>query len=113
MLTTQKKAVKVATLVPKTPEEKRLEKERIHDVLLLLEHLVEREEATVKLILDCLYDIGAVNLVNKKFQNRQLNGMMKLIARLSKPVFKIVALYWFKKNCPQLIANWLYGKVKF
>ncbi|NES86381.1 MAG: hypothetical protein F6K10_36240, partial [Moorea sp. SIO2B7] len=36
--------------VPKILAEERMQNERMHDVLLLLEHLVEREEATVKLI---------------------------------------------------------------
>ena len=85
----------------------------MHDVLLLLEHLVRNEETTVKLILDCLYDVGSVNLINQKLRSRTLNGLMKWIAKLSKPVFRIVALRWFKKNCPHLLTNWLYSKVKF
>jgi len=89
------------------------EQERVKNVLLLLEHLVEREETTVKMILDCLYDIGSVNLINKKFNARLLNKMMKFIAKLSKPAFRIVALYWFKKNCPQLITDWLHEQVTF
>ncbi|AOX04121.1 hypothetical protein BJP34_04015 [Moorena producens PAL-8-15-08-1] len=98
--------------VPKILEEERIQKERMHDVLLLLEHLVEREEATVKLILDCLYDVGSVNLINKKFQSRSLNWMMKSIARMSKPAFRVVALRWFKKNCPELITKWLQEQVQ-
>ncbi|NEP55747.1 MAG: hypothetical protein F6K31_01770 [Symploca sp. SIO2G7] len=94
-------------------EEERREQERVKNILLLLEHLVEREEATVKIILDCLYDIGYVNLINKKFSPRLLNKIMKFIAKLSKPAFRIVALYWFKKNCPQLITDWLYEQVTF
>ena len=93
--------------------ETRLESERMHDVLLLLEHLVRNEETTVKLILDCLYDVGSVNLINQKLHSRTLNGLMKWIAKLSKPVFRMVALRWFQKNCPQLLTNWLYSKVKF
>lgn len=94
-------------------EEELIEEKRMQDVLLLLQHLVEKEEVTVKLILDCLYDVGSVNLINKKIRTRPLNRFMKSIASMSKPVFKIVALRWFKKNCPQLIANWLQSKVDF
>ncbi|PSF34234.1 hypothetical protein C7H19_19080 [Aphanothece hegewaldii CCALA 016] len=94
-------------------EEERLKQERMKDVLLLLEQLVEREEVTVKKILDCLYDVGSINLINKKFSTRPLNRMMKWIAKLTRPAFRVVALYWFKKNCPQLITDWLGTKVKF
>ncbi len=38
---------------------------------------------------------------------------MKLIAKMSKPVFRIFAWHWFQKNCPQLIANWLEIKIAF
>jgi len=38
---------------------------------------------------------------------------MKAIARFSKPIFRIYALYWVKKNSPKLITNWLASKVKF
>ncbi|GAA6617076.1 hypothetical protein NUACC26_028850 [Scytonema sp. NUACC26] len=90
-----------------------MQQERMHDVLLLLNHLTQNEEATVKLILDALYDVASVNLINKKLQNRSLNVVAKSIARMSKPVFKIFALRWFQKNCPQLITNWLYSQVTF
>ncbi|MEH1799553.1 MAG: hypothetical protein V7K64_07805 [Nostoc sp.] len=98
---------------PKNLAEKYIEAERMHDVLLLLQNLINSEEATVKLILDCLYDVGSVNLINQKLRSKPLNRVMKLIARMSKPVFKILALNWFKKNCPQLITNWLHTQVSF
>lgn len=98
---------------PENLAEKYIEAERMHDVLLLLQNLVNSEEATVKLILDCLYDVGSVNLINQKLRLKPLNRVMKLIARMSKPVFKTLALYWFKKNCPQLITNWLHTQVSF
>lgn len=85
----------------------------MRDVLVLLQHLVEREETTVKMILDCLYDVGSVNLINKKVPLKPANHLMKGIASLSKPAFRMVALRWFKGNCPQLIAKWLYSKVRF
>lgn len=93
--------------------EQLLEEERIDDVLLLLEILVVREESTVKPILDCLYDIGSANLINQKFSSPPVNKILKLIAKLSKPAFRIVAWRWFKNNCPQLIAEWLHEQVKF
>lgn len=98
---------------PERVAEKRIEAERMHDVLLLLQNLVNNEEATVKLILDCLYDVASVNLINQKLRFRPLNKMMKLVARMSKPAFRVFAWYWFKKNCPQLIVNWLHTKVAF
>ncbi|MEJ6480802.1 hypothetical protein N0Y54_05555 [Nostoc punctiforme UO1] len=98
---------------PETLAEKVIETERIHDVLLLLQNLINSEEATVKLILDCLYDVGSVNLINQKLRMKPLNRVMKLIARISKPVFRTLAFNWFKKNCPQLITNWLHTQVTF
>jgi hypothetical protein len=98
---------------PETLAEKYIEAERMHDVLLLLQNLINSEEATVKLILDCLYDVGSVNIINQKLRLKPLNRVMKLIARMSKPVFRTLALNWFKKNCPQLITNWLHTQVTF
>jgi hypothetical protein len=96
-----------------TSERSRIEAERIQEVLILLTSLIAREEATIKLIIDCLYDIGYVNLINKKVRFRSLNSIAKFIAKRSKPLAKVFAWRWFVKNCPQLIAKWLYVKVKF
>ncbi|MFP4297638.1 MAG: hypothetical protein ACLFT0_07245 [Spirulinaceae cyanobacterium] len=109
MLTSPKKPIPV----PKLLEEQRMKEERMHDVLLLLQHLIEREETTVRMILDCLYDVGSVNLINQKITIKPANRLMKGIAILSKPAFRMVALRWFKGNCPQLITKWLYTKVRF
>jgi hypothetical protein len=98
---------------PETLAEKYIEAERMHDVLLLLQNLINSEEATVKLILDCLYDVGSVNLINQKLRLKPVNRVMKLIAQMSKPVFRTLAFNWFKKNCPQLIADWLHSQVTF
>ncbi len=84
-----------------------------HDVLLLLQHLAEREEITVKIILDSLYDIGSANLINNKFRSRPLKILVGKISKLSKPAFRVVAYYWFKRNCPQLITDWLVEQVAF
>jgi hypothetical protein len=97
----------------KSPTEAQIEEERMRDILLLLDSLFRREETTAKLILNCLYDIGSVNWVNKKFRTRPANGLMKWIARLSKPAFRIFALRWMKQNCPELIAKWMHSKVTF
>ncbi|MEM9924474.1 MAG: hypothetical protein AAF915_12115 [Cyanobacteria bacterium P01_D01_bin.50] len=87
--------------------------EKIHEILLLLESLSYREETSIKLIIDSLYDIASVNLIDQKFRSRSLKGGLKLIARVSKPAFRIIAWRWYKKNCPQLIVNWLRRKVAF
>lgn len=100
-------------LVPERSKEELMEEQRMRDVLLILENLAEREEATVKMILDCLYDIGSVNLINQKIPVRPLNRLMKAIAQLSKPMFRFFAVRWFKKNGPELIADWLHSQVKF
>jgi hypothetical protein len=93
--------------------QKAVKAERMHNVLLLIQNLANSEEATVKLIIDCLYDVGSVNLINKKFRFGPLNKMMILIARMSKPVFRVFAWHWFKNNCPRLIATWLELKLSF
>ena len=110
------KRLKSAPLEPiilEKTEQERISIEKMQDVLLLLDGLTQREEATVTKILDCLYDVGSLNLINNKFRSRSLKGMMKVMAKLSKPAFRIVALRWFKKNCPKLITDWLYDQVSF
>ena len=99
--------------VSTTSARSQFEAERVREMLTLLTSLMAREEATIKLIIDCLYDIGYVNLINKKVRFRPLNSLAKFIGRKSKPVAKIFAWRWFIKNCPQLIAKWLYVKVQF
>ena len=98
---------------PQRQAEKQQADERMRDVLVLLEHLAESEETTIKLIMDCLYDVGAVNLINKKFRFKPLNRLIKAIAGISKPIFRFVAFRWFRQKCPELIANWLRSKVAF
>ncbi|MGV2830116.1 hypothetical protein [Myxosarcina sp. GI1(2024)] len=99
--------------VKKISAEERKKQERMRDVLLLLQQLVEREEITLKLIIDCLYDVGSINLANKKLQNRQLNRIMKAIATMLKPAFRVIALIWVKKNLPVLVTDWLEQQVSF
>lgn len=99
--------------VQKISAEDLKKQERLRDVLLLLQQLVEREEVTLRLIIDCLYDIGSINLANQKLQNKPLNRIMKAIASMLKPAFRIFALRWVKKNLPRLLTNWLENKVSF
>ncbi len=70
-------------------EEEQLKQQRIQEVLLLIDSLFQREETTFRIIIDCLYDVGSLNLINKKFPRRNLNFIMKAIARFSKPIFRI------------------------
>lgn len=93
--------------------ERQIEDERMRDVELLLESLFLREEVTLRLVLDCLYDVGSVNLVNRRVRSRPLNYLMKQIARLSKPAFRPFMMRWSRKNCPHLIADWLHSQVRF
>ncbi|WP_107670541.1 hypothetical protein [Cyanothece sp. BG0011] len=109
----QTKAATVATYVPKLSEAQKLEVEQRKNVMLLVENLMEREEATLKMIIDCLYDVGSVNLINQKVAARPLNRVMRLIARLSKSSFRSIAFWWVKRNTPELIADWLLNKVRF
>ncbi len=93
--------------------DERVEAERMRDVLVLVTHLVQSQETTVKLLLDCLYDVGSINLINQKLHSRSLNRLARLIARTSKPAFRIIALRWFQRQCPRLITNCIHSKVKF
>ncbi|KST67908.1 hypothetical protein [Mastigocoleus testarum] len=99
--------------LPDVLAEKNQEKERMHDVFLLLQNLSNREEVTIKLIIDSLYDIASVNLINKKFSYGPLRKILKPISRMSKPAFRFFAWRWFLKNFPPLITKWLYKQVTF
>jgi hypothetical protein len=48
-----------------TSARSQLEAARVQEILILLTGLMAREEATIKLIIDCLYDIGYINLIKK------------------------------------------------
>jgi hypothetical protein len=94
-------------------EEERIKQERLGDILVLLQNLIEREETTIKMILDCLYDIGCINIINQKFPLRPIGKIVKSIARASKPVFKSYAWRKFKKESPQALTDFLNSKVNF
>lgn len=91
--------------------EGRFQEERKRDLYLLLENLTLQEEATIKLIIECLYDIGMINVINRKIQRPSLNRIAKFFINTPKPIAKILAWRWVKKNLPQQLANWLYRKV--
>ena len=109
MLISTKKSIDLSKLL----EYKNFEEERIHDVRLILENLVSKEELNIKLILDCLYDVGIANLIDQKFHHRTLKGSLKIIAKLSKPACKEIAWRWLRKKIPQLITNLLYEEINF
>ena len=93
--------------------EQQRERERMQDILLLVQQLVASQETTFKLIIDCLYDVGSINFINQKIKSRSFARLTKKVASTSKPVFRVIAFYWVKRNCPALIANWLCGQVTF
>lgn len=113
MLSREKKSVKIVALPDTTAEESKFQQERLRDIYLLLENLALNEEATIKLIIDCLYDIGIINIINKKIPNRSMNKLAKFMANTPKPLIKIIAWQWIKKNLPKRVTNWLHNKVKF
>lgn len=113
MLTYQKEKVKVLAIPESNSKEERFQQERMRDVMLLLENLAVQEEATIKLIIDCLYDVGSINIINKKIPQSSTNKLMKWIAMVSKPIFRVIAWRWVKKNLPIKVTNWLSGKISF
>lgn len=109
MLSYQEKSLKVK---PVSPEERK-KKERMRDVTLLIQQLVEREETSFKLIIDCLIDVGSINYANHKLPNSPLNKITKVLLGYTKPVARVIAFKWLKKNLPGLLTAWLEAKVSF
>ncbi|MGD1919111.1 MAG: hypothetical protein ACFCAD_09570 [Pleurocapsa sp.] len=99
--------------VKKISAEEQKKEERMRDVTLLLQQIVEREETSLKLIIDCLIDVGSINYANAKLSNPPLNKMMKVLVGYIKPIARMVALGWLKKNLPDLLTAWLEGKISF
>ena len=83
--------VKIVPLHNLTIAEQNFQQERMRDVYLLLQNMTFNEEATIKLIIDCLYDVGIINIINKKVTNRPLNRLAKLMANTPKPIIKTLA----------------------
>jgi hypothetical protein len=115
MLFRNKQKSKNSTAIVAQPvsQEKKREQENFQDVLILLRNLIEREEKTISMIIDSLYEIGSASLIDKKINSKALNGLLKSIRMFPKPVFKIIALRWVKQKSPLIITNWLFRKVKF
>ena len=109
MLTYQEESLKTKSLAA----EELKKQERMRDVTLLLQQIVEREETSLKLIIDCLIDVGSINYANHKLHNPSLNKIMKVLVSYVKPVARMIALRWLKKNLPDLLTAWLEGKVSF
>ena len=109
MLTYQEESLKTKSLAA----EELKKQERMRDVTLLLQQIVEREETSLKLIIDCLIDVGSINYANHKLHNPSLNKIMKVLVGYVKPVARMIALRWLKKNLPDLLTAWLEGKVSF
>ena len=99
--------------LPEILAEEEFEKQRMNDVILLLKSLSYREEVTIKLIIDSLYDIGSINFINKKFRSRYLRKILKPISGMPKPLFRFFAWRWFLKNSPRLISKFLHKQVSF
>ncbi len=109
MLTYPQKSLNVS----KISSEELKKQERMRDINLLLAQLVEREEVTLNLIIDRLYDVGSINYTNKKFRRRPVNFFIKSIVKFPKPILRKIALRWVKKNLPDLLTEWLETKVSF
>lgn len=93
-------------------KEQQAEAERMKEVTLLLANLFEREQATLKAVIGCLYDVGTVNLVNQRIRFRPLRPVARPLLRVSKPLLTTLSYRWVVQQCPQLITRWLQGKVK-
>lgn len=98
----------------KTEREKILEEEKLKEILILLEQLFRREEATAKTIVGCLYDIATINLINKYCPLWGINATLKYLTRFPRPIAKSLGVKWYlQPKCPKLITDWLYTLVEF
>lgn len=99
---------------PKTPAEKIREEEKLKEILLHLDQLFQREEATAKAIVGCLYDIATINLINKYCPLWGINATLKYLTRFPRPIAKSLGVKWYlQPQCPKLITDWLYTLVEF
>ncbi len=92
--------------------EQQAEAARMQEVMLLLANLLEREQATLKAVIGCFYDVGTVNLVNQRVRYRFLRPLARPVLRVSKPVLTALGYRWVSKKCPPIITRWLHRKVK-
>jgi hypothetical protein len=114
MLTTRQSTINVTKVVPPITEAKQIEDTSRKEVQLLLENLFQREEATVKLIIDCLFDMSAVYLINQKVPTSLAKRLAKGMAKISRSGIRIIAFrYVFKKFVASgFLTNFLFNKVK-
>ncbi|MBL1208350.1 hypothetical protein [Geminocystis sp. GBBB08] len=98
----------------KTQEEVDKEQQNLQEILILLDQLFRREEATAKSIVGCLYDIAMINLINKYCPLWGINLTLKYLTRLPRPVAQSLGVkLYLQPKCPQLITDWLYTLVEF
>lgn len=97
----------------KFPEVEDQEQIKVQEITLILQHLIEREEVTVRFILDRLYEIATANMMRHHVRWRSLHPPLNQIAHLSQPLFRRVGIYWFNHKGADLIADWLHSLVRF
>ena len=98
----------------KTQQEKELEEQKLREILILLSQLFQREEATARAIVGCLYDIATLNLINKYSSLWGINQTLKYLARFPRPIAKCLGVkLYVQPKCPQLITDWFYTLVEF
>ncbi|NEO85364.1 MAG: urate hydroxylase PuuD [Spirulina sp. SIO3F2] len=99
-------------IVTRPPEISESEEQRkVQEILLILEQLVQREDATVRFIMERLYDIGLINVMNKKVKTHPLGHIVKPLGRASRGSFRSIGTWWFQAHGPKLITDWLYTLV--
>lgn len=97
----------------KTPEEQQLEQERLAEILIVLEELFQREGATGKRVIGCLYDIAVINWVNRHVP-LPFNPLLKYLAKYPRGLAQYLGLkLYLQPKCPKLITDWLYTLVEF
>jgi hypothetical protein len=101
-----------STLSAQQAAEQQAEAQRMQEVNFLLTNLLEREQATIKAVIGCLYDVGSVNLVNQRIRFRPLRPVARPFLKASKPVLTACGYRWVCKKCPSIITRWLQAKVK-
>ncbi|WP_017294550.1 hypothetical protein [Geminocystis herdmanii] len=98
----------------KNQEEKILEEVKLREILLLLDQLFRREEATAKGIVGCLYDIAMINIINKYCPLWGINSTLKYLTRFPRPLAQSLGVkLYLQPQCPKLITDWLYTLVEF
>ncbi|MGI0481200.1 hypothetical protein ACN4EE_10445 [Geminocystis sp. CENA526] len=99
---------------PKNQQEKELEQIKLREILLLLDQLFRREEATAKGIVGCLYDIATINIINKYCPLWGINATLKYLTRFPRPMAQSLGVkLYLQPQCPKLITDWLYTLVEF